>query len=118
MERKSFVPACDCVGADAGDLCAGFVLRAGKITLRSPLRRGSKPVQFLQPEARHLQCSVFAGSSAAALLTQADVWKRNGVILGCEQSNAESTARPGCRRIWAETVRPVPSPEIKEKKYC
>lgn len=73
MERKSFVPACDCVGAAVGELCVpshGLVFRAGRITLRSPLWSGSKPVRSLQPEAQRLQCSVFAGSSAAALLTQ------------------------------------------------
>lgn len=42
----------------------------GKITLRSSLMSGSKPVQPLDPEARHSQCSVFAGSSAAAVLSQ------------------------------------------------
>lgn len=73
MENKSFVSACGHVGTAVGVLSAssrGFWLRAGKITLRSPLVSGSKPVQPLDPEARHLQCSMFVGSSVAVVLSQ------------------------------------------------
>lgn len=71
MERKSFFSAHDGVGVAVVLSHMGCVsVRAGKITLRSPLTSGSKPVQPLDPETQHLQCSVFAGSSLAAGLGQ------------------------------------------------